>query len=87
MTAKNLAVVFGPTLMRHSDETKDMVVNHKIGCIEFILNHMEIFDEPVPEILKSARLPVRKNSLPSRREAPMGLHAPALPPRENAGFI
>ncbi|KAI8344198.1 hypothetical protein BC941DRAFT_6029 [Chlamydoabsidia padenii] len=89
MTAKNLAVVFGPTLMRHTDETQDMVVNHKIGCIEFILNHMEIFDGPVPELNKSAPLPVQKTSLPTRhrREASIGLPAPAMPPRENAGFI
>lgn len=90
MTAKNLAVVFGPTLMRHTDENMDLVeMNHKIGCIEFILNHMEIFDGPVPEANKSAPLPIRKNSLPTRhrREASFGLPAPAILPRENAGFI
>ncbi|CAO3591236.1 unnamed protein product [Absidia cylindrospora] len=90
MTAKNLAVVFGPTLMRHVDENMDLVeMNHKIGCIEFILNHMEIFDAPVPEANKSAPLPIRKKPLPTRhrREASIGLPAPAIPPRENAGFI
>ncbi|KAI8340120.1 Rho GTPase activation protein [Chlamydoabsidia padenii] len=91
MTAKNLAVVFGPTLMRHVDEHLDLMeMNHKIGCIEFILTHMEIFDGPVPETMnRSAPLPMRKNSLPTRhrREASIGLPAPAVPPRENAGFI
>lgn len=92
MTAKNLALVFGPTLMRHNDENLDLIeMNHKIGCIEFILTHMdEIFAGPVPDTTnRSAPLPVRKNSLPTRhrREASIGLPAPAVPPRENAGFI
>ncbi|KAI7904343.1 uncharacterized protein BX663DRAFT_504733 [Cokeromyces recurvatus] len=42
MTSKNLAVIFGPTLLRHQDENRDLLeMNYKIGAIEFILNHME----------------------------------------------
>ncbi|KAG2195184.1 hypothetical protein INT47_006466, partial [Mucor saturninus] len=42
MTSKNLAVIFGPTLLRDQDENRDLLeMNHKIGTIEFILNHMD----------------------------------------------
>lgn len=41
MTSKNLAVIFGPTLLRDQDENRDLLeMNHKINAIEFILNHM-----------------------------------------------
>ncbi|KAI7868463.1 hypothetical protein BDF14DRAFT_1793598 [Spinellus fusiger] len=103
MTSKNLAVIFGPTLMRHQDETRDLLeMNHKIGAIEFILNHMDIlFTGPIPEIpsnhstpLPSARtnLPSFSSSLRHRREASCddlmrGYPPAAVPPRENAGYI
>ncbi|CEP10876.1 hypothetical protein [Parasitella parasitica] len=42
MTSKNLAVIFGPTLLRDQDENRDLLeMNHKINAIEFILNHMD----------------------------------------------
>ncbi|KAI9483983.1 MAG: hypothetical protein EXX96DRAFT_560379 [Benjaminiella poitrasii] len=42
MSSKNLAVIFGPTLLRHQDENRDLLeMNHKIGTIEYILNHMD----------------------------------------------
>ncbi|GAN06035.1 signal transducer [Mucor ambiguus] len=42
MTSKNLAVIFGPTLLRDPDENRDLLeMNHKINAIEFILNHMD----------------------------------------------
>ncbi|KAL7333150.1 Rho-type gtpase-activating protein [Mucor circinelloides] len=42
MTSKNLAVIFGPTLLRDQDENRDLLeMNHKINTIEFILNHMD----------------------------------------------
>ncbi|RCI04900.1 hypothetical protein CU098_011107 [Rhizopus stolonifer] len=41
MTSKNLAVIFGPTLLRDKDENRDLLeMNHKINTIEYILNHM-----------------------------------------------
>ncbi|ORX53115.1 RhoGAP-domain-containing protein [Hesseltinella vesiculosa] len=76
MTSKNLAVVFGPTLMRHEAENLDLVeMNHKISCIEFLLNHMDVFNVPMPQINRSAPLPTRKNSLPTRhrRDGSFGL--------------
>ncbi|KAI8355635.1 hypothetical protein EDC96DRAFT_264281 [Choanephora cucurbitarum] len=42
MTSKNLAVIFGPTLLRAKDANRDLLeMNHKINVIEYILNHME----------------------------------------------
>ncbi|KAI8992176.1 hypothetical protein BDF20DRAFT_909846 [Mycotypha africana] len=42
MTSKNLAVVFGPTLLRDMDDNRDLLeMNHKIGIIDYILNHMD----------------------------------------------
>ncbi|CAO3644996.1 unnamed protein product [Cunninghamella echinulata] len=87
MTAKNIAVIFGPTLLRSNDESLDLIeMNHKIGCIEYILNHMTMFDEPIPEINKSAPLPTRKNSLPSRHRREASIPTPVFPP-EKAGYI
>ncbi|CAO3591174.1 unnamed protein product [Absidia cylindrospora] len=90
MTARNLAVVFGPTLMRHQDENQDLMeMQHKIGCIEFMLNHMDIFDGPIPVPNRSAPLPARKNSLPSRhrRDASIGMPALTFPSRDKSHFI
>lgn len=42
MTSKNIAVIFGPTLLRDQDENRDLLeMNHKFGMIEYILNHMD----------------------------------------------
>lgn len=42
MTAKNLAMVFAPTLMRHMDQAKDFLdISYKNATIEFILLHTE----------------------------------------------
>ncbi|KAL0074039.1 hypothetical protein F4703DRAFT_1745469 [Phycomyces blakesleeanus] len=103
MTSKNLAVIFGPTLMRHEDEKRDLVeMNHKIGSIEFILNNIDtLFTEPTPDALQSNRstpLPTSRPALPAassairhRREAScdnlVRSFPPAVPPRENAGYI
>lgn len=54
MTSKNLAVIFGPTLLRDQDENRDLLeMNHKIGTIEFILNHMDTVFEIETNIGKS----------------------------------
>lgn len=47
MTGRNLAVIFGPTLLRNQDETEDLIeMNRKIEIIDFILHHHdEIFRE------------------------------------------
>ncbi|KAI8342228.1 hypothetical protein BD560DRAFT_412036 [Blakeslea trispora] len=42
MTSKNLAVIFGPTLLRAKDMNRDLLeMSHKINVIEYILNHLE----------------------------------------------
>lgn len=104
MTTKNLAVIFGPTLMRHRDESRDLVdMNHKINAIEYILrNASSLFIDPSPnQQNRSSPLPtsIRRNSLTApptrtkqhRREFStddiLRSIPPALPPRENAGYI
>ncbi|ORZ26134.1 hypothetical protein BCR42DRAFT_364789 [Absidia repens] len=40
MTTKNLAMVFGPTLLRDKDATRDLLdMSYKNATIEFIINH------------------------------------------------
>lgn len=74
MTSKNLAVIFGPTLLRHQDENMDLLeMNHKINIIEFILNHMDTLF--VVEIMNGRRAHIQE-----------GLPA-AVPPRPNANYI
>ncbi|CDH51060.1 signal transducer [Lichtheimia corymbifera JMRC:FSU:9682] len=103
MTTKNLAVIFGPTLMRHRDESRDLVdMNHKINAIEYILrNASSLFIDPSPnQQNRSSPLPtsIRRNSLtapPTRKQHRREFSTddilrsipPALPPRENAGYI
>lgn len=42
MTVKNLAMVFAPTLMRHSDPSKDFLdISYKNATIEYILLHTD----------------------------------------------
>ena len=52
MTASNLAIVFGPTLLNSPDEdsiVKDMNASHKL--IEtLVLTHEELFDQPSPQV-------------------------------------
>lgn len=52
MTASNLAIVFGPTLLNSPDEeaiVKDMNASHKL--IEtLVLMHQELFDQPSPQV-------------------------------------
>ena len=97
MTSRNLAVVFGPTLMRHSDENKDLVdMNHKINAIDYILSHIStLFADPAPSQQNHSsplpKSPVSKTSRQHRREMStddiLRSIPPAVPPRENAGFI
>ncbi|KAF7727405.1 hypothetical protein EC973_007569 [Apophysomyces ossiformis] len=102
MTAKNLAVIFGPTLMRQRDNNMDLVeMNHKIGVIEFILNHMSSLfckNDQEPEQEQQPQQPLTPKPSTSsgsslmkhRREASCDdiRHIPpAVPPRENAGYI
>lgn len=99
MTSKNLAVIFGPTLLRHKEENRDLLeMTYKIGVIEFILNHVDkLF---VIETLagKSSSEENRKVHLPpvAKGEDLSSAFAsyassvsalPAVPPRENAGYI
>ncbi|KAI9490027.1 hypothetical protein BDB00DRAFT_875726 [Zychaea mexicana] len=103
MTTKNLAVVFGPTLMRNRDEGLDIVdMNHKINAIEYILSHFKtLFADPAPgQHNHSSPLPSassRRNSLSvaarkhHRRELStddlLRQVPPAVPPKQNAGYI
>ncbi|KAI7856395.1 hypothetical protein BDC45DRAFT_503850 [Circinella umbellata] len=103
MTTKNLAVIFGPTLMRNRDEGLDIVdMNHKIHAIEYIVNHYKpLFADPTPgQQNHSSPLPSssnRRNSLSAaaRRHHRRELSTddllrhipPAVPAKENAGYI
>ncbi|ORY97293.1 hypothetical protein BCR43DRAFT_489534 [Syncephalastrum racemosum] len=97
MTSRNLAVVFGPTLMRHSDENKDLVdMNHKINAIDYILSHIPVlFADPAPSQQNHSsplpKSPASKTTRQHRREMStddiLRSIPPAVPPRENAGFI
>lgn len=103
MTSKNLAVIFGPTLLRDQDENRDLLeMNHKIGTIEFILNHMDtVF---VIETIKPANDHRRMHLPPLQRgedlSSILGNYqlrsntdesspevVAAVPPRQNAGYI
>ncbi|CAO3599766.1 unnamed protein product [Absidia cylindrospora] len=43
MTTKNLAMVFGPTLLRDKDATRDLLdMSYKNATIEFIINHTRL---------------------------------------------
>ncbi|CEP09677.1 hypothetical protein [Parasitella parasitica] len=50
MSVKNLAMVFAPTLMRHSDTSKDFLdISYKNATIEYLLLHKsELFSAPSP---------------------------------------
>lgn len=42
MTSKNLAVVFGPTLMRDRDASRDLLdMNYKNAAIEYIIGNVD----------------------------------------------
>ena len=47
MNTRNLAVVFGPTLLRNPDENKDLLeMNRKIEIIDYMIrNEHELFDD------------------------------------------
>ncbi len=117
MTSKNLAVIFGPTLLRHQDENRDLLeMNHKISAIEFILNHMDtlfVIETAIPKSNNSTITSInnvqdhRRMHLPplqrgedfsallgnyqsednnsSQQDSVSAL--PAVPPRQNAGYI
>ncbi|CAO3587359.1 unnamed protein product [Absidia cylindrospora] len=43
MTTKNLAMVFGPTLLRDKDATRDLLdMSYKNATIEYIINHTQL---------------------------------------------
>lgn len=91
MTSKNLAVIFGPTLLRHQDENRDLLeMNHKINIIEFILNHMDTLFV-IETIMGSATSTI--SSTQEFRRPPRGNNrtedttTPAVPPRQNANYI
>jgi hypothetical protein len=98
MTAKNISVVFGPTLMRDVDPNRDLLeMNFKNASIEFILNHLYVLftrssidEEP------------QKNSggSPGSNNSTLGGHRrtassderrraipPAMPPRAGGDYI
>ena len=52
MTASNLAIVFGPTLLNSPDEeaiVKDMDASHKL-IKTLVQRHEELFDQPPPQV-------------------------------------
>lgn len=83
MTSKNLAVIFGPTLLRDQDENRDLLeMNHKIGAIEFILNHMDtIF---VIETINSKTI---NNITPTTSTDHRRMHLPPLQRGEDLSTI
>ncbi|KAI9264775.1 hypothetical protein BY458DRAFT_476706 [Sporodiniella umbellata] len=98
MTSKNIAVIFGPTLLRHKEENRDLLeMTYKIGVIEFILNNADklFVIETLPS--KSHLEENRKVHLPpvAKGEDLSTVFAsytsvsalPAVPPRQNAGYI
>ncbi|KAI8393335.1 uncharacterized protein BYT42DRAFT_550692 [Radiomyces spectabilis] len=62
MTTKNLALVFGPTLMRNSKEKQDLLeMNRKIKAVEYILDHARsLFTE-------SPHVSIQTHAQPARR--------------------
>lgn len=100
MTAKNLSVIFGPTLLRHRDENRDLLeMNLKIRTIEYILNHIDkmFVIETIKSSTENRRVhlpPLQRgedlSSILSSYDAPSvtdNSTFPAVPPRENAGYI
>jgi hypothetical protein len=119
MTSKNIAVIFGPTLLRDQDENRDLLeMNHKINIIEFILNHMDtlfvietITGSATSTITSLSAADHRRMHLPplqrgedlskllgsfqskgeqescSTNNTIDGITLPAVPPRQNAGYI
>jgi hypothetical protein len=95
MTAKNISVVFGPTLMRDSDSNRDLLeMNFKNATIEFILNHIYVlFNRPSLEedLPRTSSSPVspgeghrRAASSDDRRRVVV---PPAIPPRAGGDYI
>jgi hypothetical protein len=81
MTSKNLAVIFGPTLLRDQDENRDLLeMNHKISTIEFILNHMDTVFVIETNIGKS-------NNQINTAEQHRKMHLPPLQRGEDFGSI
>ncbi|CEI94880.1 hypothetical protein RMCBS344292_09084 [Rhizopus microsporus] len=98
MTSKNLAVIFGPTLLRHKDENRDLLeMSYKIGVIEFILNNVDklfvietLGGKNNTENRKVHLPPVNKGEDLSAVLANYNndlTALPAVPPRENANYI
>lgn len=103
MTSKNLAVIFGPTLLRHQDENRDLMeMNHKINIIEFILNHVDTLFVTETTVISSIKVSTssdrRRAHVPPQREASssslnssyqdsLQVPAAAVPPRPNANYI
>jgi hypothetical protein len=121
MTSKNIAVIFGPTLLRDQDENRDLLeMNHKISIIEFILNHMDTLfiietimgsatntitsltatdhrrmhlpplqrGEDLNKLLSSFQAPTKtEESCSTSNNSVNGITMPAVPPRQNAGYI
>jgi hypothetical protein len=94
MTAKNISVVFGPTLMRDPDPNRDLLeMNFKNATIEFILNHIFVlFSRPSleEELPRTSSSPVsvgvghrRAASSDDRRR----IIPPAMPPRAGGDYI
>jgi hypothetical protein len=98
MTSKNLAVIFGPTLLRNKDENRDLLeMSYKIGVIEFILNNVDklfvietLGGKNNTENRKVHLPPVNKGEDLSTVFANYNndlTALPAVPPRENANYI
>ncbi|GAA5807173.1 hypothetical protein MFLAVUS_000527 [Mucor flavus] len=104
MTSKNIAVIFGPTLLRDQDENRDLLeMNHKIGMIEYILNHMDtLFVIETINSKSNGGVDHRRMHLPPLQPGEdlssiLGTYqlraneetssSAAVPPRQNAGYI
>lgn len=120
MTSKNIAVIFGPTLLRDQDENRDLLeMNHKINIIEFILNHMDSLfvietiwgsatstitslttadhrrmhlpplqrGDDIGKLLSNFQTKEEESSCSTNNNIISGITMPAVPPRQNAGYI
>lgn len=96
MTSKNLAVIFGPTLLRDQDESRDLLeMNHKISAIEFILNHMDtlfIIETAMTKSNSSTILTANGNttlspSVTTTSQDHRRMHLPALPRGEDLSIL